>query len=178
MSDTDTSTETEDTSSADDVTAVDDSDDGEFDRKQAMDKIHKSNREAQSLRKQLREAQEKAAKYDEYESSQKTELQRAIERAEAAEKSATEFKQSKLRMDVALAKGLDAAQAKRLVGETQEDLEADADELLTAFGKSDSSDDGARRRRPASELRGGSDPTSGSGANLTPDQLAKMIHGG
>lgn len=41
---------------------------------------------------------------------------------------------AQLRADVARAKGLTDAQAKRLTGNTREELEADADDLKAAFG--------------------------------------------
>lgn len=77
-----------------------------------------------------------------------------------------------LRAEVAQAKGLTPAQAKRLQGATKEELEADADELLQAFKPADS-DDGAdsesgSARKPAStrpreNLRPGATPPSDSG---------------
>lgn len=64
------------------------------------------------------------------EESQKTETQKLTERAEAAERRATEIEGKALRADVALAKGLTPSQAKRLVGSTEAELMADADDLL------------------------------------------------
>lgn len=55
-----------------------------------------------------------------------------------------------------MSKGLTPAQAKRLVGSTLEELEADADEILEAFPSA------ARKPptdRPTPDLRGGNDPT-------------------
>lgn len=73
---------------------------------------------------------EKAAKFDEADAANKTELQKAIERAETAERERDKERSESLRSAVALAKGLTASQAKRLVGTTREELEADADVLL------------------------------------------------
>lgn len=78
----------------------------------------------------------------------------------------------RLRAEVAAEKGLTAAQAKRLSGSSKEELEADADELLEAFpvSKSDKGDDDGKddrssgrppSRRPAADLKGGSDPDGG-----------------
>ena len=55
------------------------------------------------------------------------------DRLDAMEKRAAEAEARALRADVAAAKGLTAAQAKRLQGDTREQLEADADELRAAF---------------------------------------------
>ncbi len=64
---------------------------------------------------------------------------------------------------MATAKGLTAAQAKRLAGATREELEADAEEILEAFPVSTSTDDSSKgrppSRQPKPELRGGGDPT-------------------
>jgi hypothetical protein len=77
------------------------------------------------------ELETKAAEFDKATEAQKSETQKAIDRAEAAEK---ELKSTRLESDrsaVALEKGLTPAQAKRLVGTTHEELAADADVLLT-----------------------------------------------
>ena len=74
-----------------------------------------------------------ATRLQEFEDRDKTEAQKAIERAEAAERRAAEVEARALRLEVAAEKGLTPAQAKRLVGDTREALEADADELLETF---------------------------------------------
>lgn len=74
--------------------------------------------------RQLRETQ-KALK--EYEDRDKSELQRALERAEAAEKAAAEASFTALRTKVAAAKGVPASS---LTGSTEEELIASADELI------------------------------------------------
>lgn len=71
-----------------------------------------------------------AARLKEFEDADKTELEKAQARAAAAEKSAADAVLNALRAQVALDKKLTPSQAKRLVGTTQEELEADADELL------------------------------------------------
>lgn len=74
--------------------------------------------------RQMRELQ-KALK--EYEDKDKSELQRALERAEAAERAAAEASQTALRTRIAAAKGVPASS---LVGTTEEELTASADELI------------------------------------------------
>ncbi|MEV6684455.1 hypothetical protein AB0N28_03770 [Streptomyces sp. NPDC051130] len=54
--------------------------------------------------------------------------------AEAARAEAAQATATALRLEVATAKGLTARQAERLRGATREELEADADDLLTTFG--------------------------------------------
>jgi hypothetical protein len=56
------------------------------------------------------------------------------ERVAGIEQQAKESEQRALRAEIANAKGLTPSQAKRLVGSTKEELEADADELLKDIG--------------------------------------------
>ena len=72
----------------------------------------------------------KAAKLDEAEQASKTELQRAQEAAQAAEKRAQEAEAKVTRAEVAEAKGVPASV---LRGTTKEELEAHADEVLAAL---------------------------------------------
>jgi len=121
----------------------------EFDPKRAMAKIRKQNQENKSLRDRTKELE---AKLREYEDANKSEAEKVTERLTAAEKAANESGLTALRFEVALEKGLTKAQAKRLIGSTKEELEADAEELLETFGK--------RRltKQPNENLRGGSEP--------------------
>ena len=72
-----------------------------------------------------------AKRLAEIEDANKSELERANARAEEAERRALELELSSVRAAVALEKGLTPSQAKRLVGSSREELEADADDLLT-----------------------------------------------
>lgn len=56
------------------------------------------------------------------------------ERVAEIERQAKESEERAMRAEVANAKGLTPAQAKRLIGATREELEADADELLKDIG--------------------------------------------
>ena len=97
--------------------------------------------ERREKRAALKERDELAARLKEIEDADKTESTRAIERAEAAEKAAAAAEARALRLEVASEKGLTPAQAKRLVGETRDELEADASELLETFKPAASVDD-------------------------------------
>jgi cell division septum initiation protein DivIVA len=96
-------------------------------------------------RREKRAAEKRAADLEarlkEFEDRDKTETTRAVERAEAAEKAAAAAEARALRLEVASEKGLTPAHAKRLVGETREELESDADELLDTFKPTAASDD-------------------------------------
>lgn len=74
-----------------------------------------------------------ADKLAEIEAANQTEAEKAAAKAAAAEERATQAELRALRLEVAAEKGLTPAQAKRLVGSTREELEADAAELLDTF---------------------------------------------
>jgi hypothetical protein len=85
--------------------------------------LNKANKEAETLRLKLQE----------FEDRDKTEAEKVAERAQSAEDRAAQAESKALRLEVAFEKGLTPAQAKRLVGSSREELEADADELLETF---------------------------------------------
>lgn len=121
-------------------------------------------------RREKRAAEKRAAELEtrlkEFEDRDKTEAQKLAERAEAAERSLAELQANALRAEVALERGLTPSQAKRLIGSTREELEADADELLKDIGATN----GPRAPRP--------DPNQGrqsGGAASTADQFAAAI---
>jgi len=95
--------------------------------KAALDKERAARREAEKRAKANEDAAKRLAEIEE---SNKTEQQKAIDRAEKAEREAAELRQQVLRRDVAAAKGIPAELADRLRGDDKESLEADADTLL------------------------------------------------
>lgn len=74
------------------------------------------------------------AQIEELQGAGKTELEKAVERANKAEQTAKAAQGQALRYQVALAKGLPPAVAARLQGDTLEALQADADELMRQMG--------------------------------------------
>lgn len=80
------------------------------------------------------ELKAKAARFDELENRNKTDLQRLTDERDQFKTRGESAEQQAARFEVALAKGLTATQAKRLVGSTKEEFEADADELLKDLG--------------------------------------------
>lgn len=96
----------------------------------AMARKHEDEKKA--LRKQLKELEPKAQQLREIEESQKTELQRLQERAEAAERQAQDLSLAKDRAEVAADKGVPAS---LLHGTTREELEAAADALIEFRGE-------------------------------------------
>jgi hypothetical protein len=130
-----------------------DEDDGTpFDAARAKAKIAKTNSEAKSLRDRLKAAEDKVKAFED---SNKTEAEKTAERLKKAEADAAEA----LKLRVALDKGLTYTQAKRLVGSTVEELEADADELLESFGGKEKTPNTKVPGKPQARLKsGGSDP--------------------
>jgi hypothetical protein len=128
--------------------------------KKALDAERREKRAAE------RRAAELEARLKEFEDRDKSEAQKLAERAEKAEADLAALQAASLRAEVALEKGLTPAQAKRLIGATREELEADADELLEALG----AQNGPRAPRP--------DPNQGrqsGGTASTADQFAAAI---
>jgi hypothetical protein len=78
-----------------------------------------------------RENAEKAKKLDEIEEQSKSEVQKAIEAREAAEKRAANLEVKALRASIAASKGIDP---ELLTGSTEEEITASADRLLAWRG--------------------------------------------
>jgi hypothetical protein len=145
----------------------------ELDLERAKAKISKANSEAQNLRKRLKELEPLAAKAKELEEASKSAEEKAAERASSAETRAQKAESEAARLRVALKKGLTETQAKRLVGETEEELEADADELVASFK---SEDDGQEPKRlPRERLRPGATPSAETDEGVEPG-LNRLTH--
>lgn len=85
------------------------------------------------VRERVKREREKFADYDDLKA--KAEGAKTLEdRVAEIERQARESETRAMRAEVANAKGLTPTQAKRLVGATREELEADADELLKDIG--------------------------------------------
>ncbi len=181
MADTDGTTPTgEGADGADDTPKGDAGDDGakQFTPISSQDELDRIVRGRLARQKEqfsgYDEYKRKAEEFDKLAESQKTEAQKLQDAATLAQRNATEAEQRAMRLEVAMEKGLTTAQAKRLVGATKEELEADADELLESFKPAD----GGRRGPPArgsEKLRGGTDPTE-EAEETDPRKLAAMVH--
>lgn len=122
--------------------------------------LTKANNEAATYRTRVRELEPLEAAKVAAEAAAKTETQKAVERAEAAEQRALALEAAALRSTVGAAKGLTPAQAGRLQGSTQEELEADADALLEAFTPAAAEPvEGIPSRQIKPNLRSGREPT-------------------
>ena len=108
-----------DESKVEDVTEDDDGadDEGEqVDTSKLLERLRKKNSENQALRKRTKDAEEKA------------------QNATDAEQRAKALEAENLRYKVALDNGIPAAIAQRLIGNTEEELLADAQSLMEQFG--------------------------------------------
>lgn len=85
--------------------------------------LNKANKEAETLRLKLKE----------FEDRDKSDLEKLAEERNAEKARADQLELRATKLEIAAEKGLTPAQAKRLVGETREELEADAQELLDTF---------------------------------------------
>lgn len=142
--------------------------DDEFDRDRALRTIRKQREVESALRRELRTLRDQVRQFED---ASKSEEERRNERLSTAERTAAAATAEAARLRVALRKGLTETQAKRLVGETEEELEKDADELLESFASSDKKDeDGDAKRRPKERLKPGSVPD----ADPEPDDPAAL----
>lgn len=85
--------------------------------------LAKANKEAETLRLKLKE----------FEDRDKTEAEKLQDELNTLRSEREQLSLEKLRREVADEKGLTPAQARRLVGSTRDELEADADDVLATF---------------------------------------------
>lgn len=123
------------------------------------------------LRGQVTDLEPLAKKAKELEDAGKSEVERATGRATTAEGERDEAKGYALRLEVALEQGLTITQAKRLVGKTKAELEADARDLIESFGGGKGDAAPHTQRRPGERLRPGSVPD----ATDQPHDPAKIV---
>lgn len=159
---------------ADDPTKNDDSDkkpnpqdDPDAGAKRALDAERKARRDAEKALADVK------AQLQELSDKDKPDLERLTKENADLKQSLADRDGRLLRSEIAAAKGLSPAQAKRLVGASKEELEADADEILEAFPMA-----GAPKPppsdRPKPSLRGGSDP-SDEPEETDPRKLAEQV---
>lgn len=111
------------------------------------------------------------SKVKEFEDATKTEQERLTEKASTLETDLTTAQANAARFEIALEKGLTKSQAKRLVGSTREELEADADELLADLGVDE--DKPSSSRRPKERLKPGA--TADDEPEVDPAKIADQI---
>ena len=145
-----------------------------FDPQRAMAKIHETNREAASLRERLKAAEAALA---EHQDAGKSEVQKAIERATAAEAQVAELQAAQLRTQAAVAAGLPPEAAAHIQGTTAEEITANATALagLLAPAPQQTPASPAPMSRPvARPVAGSADPTQ-EPLELDPAKLAEQV---
>ena len=119
-----------------------------------------------------------AKELEEIREAQKTAEQKAADKAAQAEAQATKAQREADILRVAMRKGLTETQARRLQGETIEELEADADELLASFAVKEAEEPAEKTteisKRPTEKLKSGATGSDGELLQLTRDDLKKM----
>ena len=94
------------------------------DIKKMQSALRKANKEAETFRLKLKEIEDR----------DKSETEKLTERTRELEGSLTSAEQRALRLEIALDKGIPKSIASRLQGNTRQEMEADADELLKTLG--------------------------------------------
>jgi hypothetical protein len=159
-------------------------DDDQTDEQQPEDETsteqqpHDWQKEAEKWREHSRK-QEKLAKSNadaakrlaQLEDASKSEQQRAADAQKAAEQRAAKAEAELLRVRIAAEHDLSPADARRLIGDTEDELRADA--AAYADERKPSKATGATRR-PTEQLRGGAEPDE-QPEELDPEKLAAAI---
>lgn len=137
--------------------------------KQAIDRMKAERNEERKARRALEAELEKYRRAEQEKvEADKTEA----ERRAAAEQRAEQAELRALRLEVAAEKGLTPAQAKRLVGNSREELEADADEIREAFPTAPATPERkAPKPDPSQGARGGAKPSSAERATKRLERL-------
>lgn len=129
-----------------------------FDPARYNDKIAKANREANALRREVKRLKEIEARVKAEDDSKKSDLDKAVARAEAAEAA---LKDSERNLAIATVKDrfdLPAKVLAGLEGSTVEELIESAEEWATELGIEDKSKRKPRQKPVAKDLNGGRDP--------------------
>jgi len=169
----------EDTDSTGDTSATEDDTQTPLNEggKKALEAERKARRDAE------RKANELEARLAAIEDKDKSEVTRLTEQVTRLTQELATATVDRARLKVALDKGLTATQAKRLVGSDEDELAADADELLadlglskSAAGDTDVSDesDGKNTAGPASKPRVYLAPGNGTGSTSTDGEITDV----
>lgn len=136
--------------------------------------VAKLRKEAAAARVEAKANADAAKRLAEIDEKSKTDAEKVADRIKAAEERAAAAEAKALRLEVATSKGLTPAQAKRLTGSTVEELEADADELLEAFGGSAAKAADTKPRVNLRPVPGAGTSDDGAAATLSEAELDKL----
>ncbi len=131
--------------------------------------------ETEKQRDEHKAALDEIARKDETETDR---LKRELKEAQEAKEKPTDSSEV-LRLRVALDKGLTLKQAARLVGSTEAELAADADEYVKELGKTEGEGEGAEtatpRRNPRARSTNPTDPDPDEGGPMSTAQALELI---
>jgi hypothetical protein len=137
--------------------------------------LRKVRNEAAQRRISNRELEERAQKWQEYEESQKTELQKLQDALAEREQKLSAYQLKETKLDVAKEFGLDSEDAELLTGSDEATIRKQAEKLKARLGtvKNDAP-------RPADLLAGNRGaPIGGAGSNVDPvDQMVRRMSRG
>ncbi|WP_329013200.1 hypothetical protein OG271_03970 [Micromonospora rifamycinica] len=137
--------------------------------KQAIDRMKAERNEERKARRAL---EAKVAAFEKAEQEKAEADKSEAEKRQAAEQRAEQAELRALRLEVAAEKGLTPAQAKRLVGGSREELEADADDILATFPTSPAQPERKTPKPdPSQGTRGGAKPSSADRASKRLERL-------
>jgi len=149
------------------------------DKEKLQERLTESNTERDTLKTEAEAKAREGETAEQKLARENAELKAAVEAATKGDGS--DLAKTNLRLEVAIEKGLNKDQLKRLIGSTKEELLADADELLKSFGSQGKSeegdgepDNGGLRRVPKGTFNGG-DPNPGAGADVSTDKALEQI---
>jgi hypothetical protein len=143
--------------------------------------IDRMKRDRNAALKELKDLREQVKKFQD---KDKSEAQRLAESAEEAKGRAAQLETSYRKLTTAMERAPEGATlaqiravAKRLSGDTEEELEADADELFQLLAPKPATDEGKRAApagKPTPNLRGGGNPEE-EPEEMDPRKLAGLI---
>jgi hypothetical protein len=150
------------------------------DKEKLQERLTESNTERDELKTKADAAAREGETNEQKLARENEELKAAVDKATKGGDDDTA--KENLRLKVAIEKGLNEAQLKRLIGSTKEELLADADELLKSFGSHGNAEEGEGgetggdgvRRVPAGRRNPG-DPNPGAGAEVSVEKALEQI---
>jgi hypothetical protein len=149
------------------------------DKEKLQERLTESNTERDALKTEAEAKAREGETAEQKLARENAELKAAVEAATKGDGS--DVAKENLRLKVAIEKGLNKDQLKRLIGNTEEELLKDADELLASFGSHGKSEegegdanDGGLRRVPKGTFSPG-DPSPGAGADVSTDKALEQI---
>lgn len=149
----------------------DDSEDEEFDLDRAKAKIRKVNREAENLRKRLKDTEGPLAELKKLQDAQKSDSEKVADRISSTEKERDELRDENNRLRIQMEFGLTDAQVKRLTGSNLDELRTDAED----FVEENNIKTGSKKPAPsAKEVSGGREPKE-TVQKIDPTALAEKV---